>query len=304
MTTRPGETREDRLSMGTLRGTIAVVTGATRGAGKGIALALGEAGATVYVTGRSTRAGGATMNYPGTIEETAEAVTARGGVGIPVRVDHGVESEVEALFGRVQAEHGRLDLLVKNAWGGHDQAREVGLTPFWELPTAMWEDMLTHGARLGLVTSKYAAPIMIARGRGLIVNTTFWDRDLYTGNLYYDLAKAAINRLTFDMAQDLRPHGVAVLAVSPGWMRTELVLRAFGTDEAHWRDVPALARTETPLYVGRAVAALAADPQVMAKTGRAFRAAGLAREYGFTDVDGRQPPPFLVDAGESPPSAG
>ena len=279
-----------------LNGTIAVVTGATRGAGKGIALALGEAGATVYVTGRSTRSGGTTMEYPGTIEETAEAVTARGGVGIPVRVDHGVESEVEALFGRVRAEHGRLDLLVNNAWGGHDHARDIGLAPFWEMPTAAWDDMLTGGARLGLVTSRCAAPIMVAQGRGLIVGTTFWDRDLYTGNLYYDLAKATINRLIFGMAQDLRPHGVAVLGVSPGWMRTELVLRAFGTDEAHWREVPELAQTETPLYVGRAVAALAVDPGAMAKTGLVLRAGDLAREYGFIDVDGRQPPPFLLDS--------
>ncbi len=296
--------REMGPSVRSLKETIAVVTGSTRGAGKGIALALGEAGATVYVTGRSTRSGGATMNYPGTIEETAEAVTAGGGVGIPVRVDHGVESEVEALFGRVRAEHGRLDLLVNNAWGGHDHARDIGLTPFWKMPTATWEDMMTHGARLGLITSRYAAPMVVAQGRGLIVNTTFWDRDLYTGNLYYDLAKATINRLTFDMAQDLRPHGVAVLAVSPGWMRTELVLRAFGTDEAHWRDVPALARTETPLYVGRGVVALAADPQVMAKTGRVLRVGDLAREYGFTDVDGRQPPLFLLDAEEEQFSAG
>lgn len=274
---------------------IAIVTGATRGAGKGIALALGEAGATVYVTGRSTRSGGATRDYPGTIDETAEAVTARGGLGIPVRVDHGVESEVEALFERVRAERGRLDLLVNNAWGGHDHARDIGLVPFWEMPTAMWDDMLTGGARLGLITSKYAAVMMVAQGRGLIVGTTFWDRDLYTGNLYYDLAKATINRLIFGMAQDLRPHGVAVLGASPGWMRTELVLRAFGTDEAHWHEVPALAQTETPLYVGRAVAALAADPGVIAKSGRVFRAGELAREYGFTDVDGRQPPPFLLD---------
>jgi NAD(P)-dependent dehydrogenase (short-subunit alcohol dehydrogenase family) len=166
--------------------------------------------------------------------------------------------------------------------------------------------MVTRGARLGLITSRHAAPMMVARGRGLIVYTTFRDRDRYTGNLYYDLAKSAINGMTFAMAQDLKPHGVApeadgvaVVAVSPGWMRTELMLRTFHTDEAHWREVPALARTESPRYVGRAVVALAADPRVMEKSGRVFRVGDLAREYGFTDIDGQQPPPFLIDGEET-----
>lgn len=285
--------------MPSLQGTVALVTGASRGAGKGIALALGEAGATVYVTGRSTRSRGSTGGYPGTIEDTAEAVTARGGVGIPVRVDHDVEPDVEALFSRIEADHGRLDLLVNNAWGGHDHGTDLAARPFWEISPALWDDTVTRGARLGLLTSRHAAPMMVARGRGLIVNTTFWDRDRYTGNLYYDLAKSAINRMTFAMAQDLKPHGVAVVAVSPGWMRTELMLRTFHTDEAHWREVPALARTESPWYVGRAVVALAADPRVMEKSGRVFRVGDLAREYGFTDIDGQQPPPFLIDGEET-----
>lgn len=279
-----------------LKNLVAVVTGATRGAGKGTALALGEAGATVYVTGRSSRARPAAHGHPGTIEDTAEAVTALGGVGIPVRVDHDREDDVAALFARVRAEHGRLDLLVNNAWGGHDHSHEMGLTPFWELPLSLWDDMFTRGARLGLIASKHAAPLMIEAGRGLIVNTTSWDRNLYTGNLYYDLAKTTINRLAFNMAHDLRPHGIVALAVSPGWMRTELVLKAFETDEARWREEPELAATESPMYIGRAIAALAADPDVARKNATVQFVADLAREYGFTDIDGRQPPPFHIDA--------
>lgn len=283
--------------MRTLTGTIAVVTGATRGAGKGIALALGRSGATVYVTGRSSRQDGRFHDYPGTVEDTAEAVTALGGVGIPVRVDQGVEAEVKALFERVKAEQGRLDVLVNNAWGGHDhEAGGYMPKPFWELSPSMWEDTITRGARLALIASTYGAPLMVAQKRGLIVNTTFWDRDRYTGHLYYDLGKATINRLAFDMAQDLEPYGVAAVGVSPGWMRTEHVLAAFETDAEHWHEVPALASSESTAYVGRAVAALAGDAGVMAKSGRMLRVGDLAREYGFTDEDGRQPAAFELEA--------
>lgn len=272
--------------------TIAVVTGATRGAGKGIALALGAAGATVYVTGRSTRAGGRTLDYPGTIEDTAEAVTAAGGKGIPVRCDHTSEAEVRALFQRVEAEAGRLDLLANNAWGGHDLGHSMA--PFWELSLDNWDTMFTGGVRVGILSSWYAAPLMMARRQGLIVNTSFYDDDRYVGIFYYDIAKQALNRMAYAMACELKEHGVAALAVSPGWMRTELVLAAFQTDEEHWREVEALKETETPMYVGRAVVALASDPKVMEKTGRALKVGDLAREYGFTDVDGRQPPPFRM----------
>lgn len=283
-----------------LQGTIAVVTGATRGAGKGIALALGEAGATVYVTGRSTRESGTTRSYPGTIEETAEAVTARGGHGIPMRVDHGVDEDVRALFERVASEHGRLDILVNNAWGGHDDAVGIGdAAPFWKLPTTMWDGMLNRGARYGLISSTYAAPLMVDRGRGLIVSTTFWDRDRYTGHFYYDLAKSAINRMAFNMAQDLKPYGVASIGLSPGWMRTELVLQAFDTDGDRWHEVPALATTESTHYIGRAVVALATDPDVMSKTGQMLRVGDLAHTYGFRDIDGRQPEAFEIE-GEAP----
>lgn len=279
-----------------LTNTIAVVTGATRGAGKGIAVALGATGATVYVTGRSTRAAG-TRDYPGTIEDTAEAVTEAGGRGIAVRCDHTVESEVHALFARVEAEAGRLDLLVNNAWGGHDFKPAPESGPFWQLSLANWDGMFTGGVRAGILSSKYAAPLMVARGRGLIVNTSFHDDDKYLGLFYYDLAKHALNRLAFALSCELKEHGVTAVALTPGWMRTELVLRAFGTDEEHWHEVPELGQTESTTYVGRAVAALASDPGVLAKTGRTLKVADLAREYGFTDVDERQPPAFRMPEG-------
>lgn len=292
--------------MGRLQGAVAVVTGASRGAGRGIALELGAAGATVYVTGRSVE-GAPAEGYdrflrhvglpvmPGTIEQTAADVTRAGGEGIAVRCDHTQESDVRALFARVMRDHGRLDLLVNNAWGGHQD--HVDAAPFWEQPLRHWEGMFERGVRNHILASTVAAPIFIQQRRGLIVTVTFWDRWRYTGSFYYDLAKAAMTRLAFGLAQDLRPHGVASVALSPGWMRTELVLANFKTDEAHWKDVPALARTESPRYVGRAVVALASDPDVMVRTGQALRVGDLAREYGFVDVDGRWIPPFeLPDA--------
>jgi NAD(P)-dependent dehydrogenase (short-subunit alcohol dehydrogenase family) len=283
---------------------IAIVTGASRGAGRGIAVELGAAGATVIVTGRSTRrepapsygqilALSGLSAVPGSIDETADDVSRAGGRGIAIRCDHTREDEVTALFARVQREHGRVDLLVNNAWGGHETFNGIFDAPFWEHPMANWDSMMNRGVRNHLLASRHAAPMMVARGRGLIVTTTFWDRDHYLrGNLFYDLAKSAMNRLAFGMAQELRPHGVASLAVSPGWMRTEFVLLGHQTDEAHWQDRPALARTESPRYLGRAVAALAADPRVLDKSGAVHLVADLAAEYGFTDIDGRRVPAF------------
>jgi NAD(P)-dependent dehydrogenase (short-subunit alcohol dehydrogenase family) len=290
---------------------IAVVTGASRGAGRGIALELGAAGATVYVTGRSTRESPAKgyerfltllelESPPGTIEDTAEAVSRMGGKGIAVRCDHTVESEVAACFQRVgQEQDGRLDLLVNNAWGGHQDAAHI-IRPFWELPTTFWDGMFHAGVRNHVLAAKYAAPLMIARRSGVIVTITFWDRDRYTGHFYYDLAKAAMNRLSYGLAQELRPHGIAAVAVSPGWMRTEFVLAGHGTDEEHWMEVPALAGTETPRYVGRAVVALVSDRRIIERSGRIYRVGDLAVQYGFTDVDGRRVPPFeLPERAES-----
>jgi NAD(P)-dependent dehydrogenase (short-subunit alcohol dehydrogenase family) len=290
-----------------LKDCVALVTGASRGAGRGIAVELGAAGATVYVTGRSTREqpaqGYATLlslsglpKVPGSIDETADEVSAAGGRGIAARCDHTRDDEVAELLARVEREQGRIDLLVNNAWGGHETFDGVFDAPFWKHPIAHWDSMFDRGVRNHLLASRHAAPMMVRQRSGLIVTTTFRDRDHYLrGNLYYDLAKAAMNRLAFDMAQELRPYGVTSLAVSPGWMRTEFVLIGHQTDEAHWRERPSLARTESPRYVGRAVVALAADPKVLDKTGVVHCVADLAREYGFTDIDGRQVPAFEMD---------
>jgi NAD(P)-dependent dehydrogenase (short-subunit alcohol dehydrogenase family) len=293
-----------------LRGRVAIVTGASRGAGRGIAMELGAAGATVYVTGRSTRgqpAGGyerilaesGMESLPGTIDDTADEVARLGGTGVPVRVDHTREDEVRELFARVEREQGRLDLLVNNAWGGHEAFSIAAYgAPFWEQALDQWEAMFDRGVRNHLVASRVAAPLLVRQGRGLIVTTSYWDRGNYLrGNLFYDVAKAAMNRLAFAMAEELRPHGVASLAVVPGWMRTEFVLASQKADESTWRDHPQFARTESPRYVGRAVAALAADPEVMRKSGGIHRVGDLAVEYGFTDVDGRVIPPFELGEG-------
>jgi NAD(P)-dependent dehydrogenase (short-subunit alcohol dehydrogenase family) len=291
-----------------LAGRVAIVTGASRGAGRGIAVELGAAGATVYVTGRSTRESPATSyagllklaglaKVPGSIDETAEEVTRAGGRGIPVRCDHTDDAQVQDLMARVTREHDRLDLLVNNAWGAHETFTPASLNaPFWEQSLDSWESMFQRGVRNHLISSRAAAPLFIRQKRGLVVTTTFWDRDRYVkGNLFYDLAKSTMNRLAFAVAEELRPHGVTSVAVSPGWMRTEFVLLGHKADEQTWRERPSLSRTESPRYLGRAVAALAADPNVFEKTGRVLLVGDLAREYGFTDVDGRVIPPFTLE---------
>ncbi|MGI8550364.1 MAG: SDR family NAD(P)-dependent oxidoreductase [Dehalococcoidia bacterium] len=278
---------------GTLHGKVAVVTGASRGAGLAIARVLGEAGATVYVTGRSAQGAGTTEGLPGTVEDAAEAVTARGGSGIAVRVDHTVDAEVEALFRTVRDRSGRLDLLVNNVWGGYEQYDVAGFVlPFWQQPIRHWQGMYTAGVRAHLVASRFAAPLLIEQGTGLIVNTVAWAFDEYLGNLFYDVAKAAIVRMAFGMAHELRPHGVAAVALAPGFMRTERVLAAHAAQPFD------LSQTESPEYFGRAVAALAADPGILAKSGRLLTAGELAREYGFTDIDGRQPEAFRLPSTE------
>jgi NAD(P)-dependent dehydrogenase (short-subunit alcohol dehydrogenase family) len=275
--------------MSSLKGQVAIITGASRGVGKGIALALGERGATVYVTGRS-EAGAATEGLAGTIGETADEVTRRGGRGIAVRCDHTVDADVERLFARVTAEAGRLDVLVNNVWGGYEQFDWAKFgAPFWEQPLELWERMFEAGVRAALVASQLAAPLMIAAGRGLIVHTTAWDRDKYLGNLYYDLAKSAMNRMALGMGRELASLGVAVVALAPGFVATERIVGMFA---AAGRPAPESA--ETPEYIGRAVAVLAGDANVLAKTGRVLTVGEQAVEYGFTDVDGRQLPPFRM----------
>ncbi|MFF9645554.1 SDR family oxidoreductase [Kitasatospora aureofaciens] len=271
---------------------VALVAGGTRGGGRGIAVELGAAGATVYVTGRSNRAGRSTLDRPETIEETAEKVTAAGGLGIPVRTDHSRPDEVRALVDRIASEQeGRLDILVNSVWGGDP------LTD-WEHP--LWEQDLETGLRLlrqavetHVVTSHFALPLMVARKSGLVVEVTDGNTARYRGSFFYDLAKSAVIRLAVAQAAELKPHGVAAVAVTPGFLRSEAVLEHFGVTEANWRDGaaedPDFAHSETPAYLGRAVAALAADPDVMTKTGRALATWGLYQEYGFTDIDGTQP---------------
>ncbi|MEV6205811.1 SDR family oxidoreductase [Kitasatospora sp. NPDC051914] len=275
-----------------LAGKVALVAGATRGGGRGIAVELGAAGATVYVTGRSSTDGRSDLDRPETIEETAGRVTAAGGTGIPVRTDHSRPDEVRALVERIAAERdGRLDVLVNSVWGGDP------LTD-WEHP--LWEQDLETGLRLlrravetHVITSRFALPLMVARGSGLVVEVTDGNTARYRGSFFYDLAKSTVIRLAFAQAAELKPHGVAAVAITPGFLRSEALLDHFGVTEANWLDGaaqdPNFAHSETPAYLGRAVAALAADPDVMAKSGRALATWGLYREYGFTDADGRQP---------------
>lgn len=276
----------------TLSGKVAVVAGATRGAGRGIAVELGAAGATVYVTGRSTRAQRSDMDRPETIEETAELVSEAGGHGVAVQVDHTAPAQVEALFQRVATEQdGRLDVLVNDVWGG-DPLTEWG-TPFWELDADKVARLLPRAVLTHIVTSRYGAPLMVARKAGLIVEVTDGHSDDYRGNLPYDLVKSAVIRLAKGMAEELKPHGVTALAITPGFLRSEAMLDHFGVTAATWRDAtaqdPHFIASETPRFVGRAVAALAADAEVMEKSGRALSSWGLSDEYGFDDADGARP---------------
>jgi NAD(P)-dependent dehydrogenase (short-subunit alcohol dehydrogenase family) len=274
-----------------LRGTIALVAGATRGTGRGIARALGEAGATVYCTGRSIRGAGATPGRPETIEETAELVTAAGGIGIAVRVDHTAPEQVRALVERIRAEHGGLDILVNDVWGG-DDLTEWGKT--------LWEHSLENGLAMQrtavhshIITSHAAIPIMLDRPGALIFEITDGVEDQYRGNLFYDLAKMSVIRLAVALAYELRTRSVTAVAVTPGFLRSERMLALFGVTEENWRDQikrdPNFAESETPLYVGRGIAALAADPEHWRVSGRALTSWDLAERYDVEDADGRRP---------------
>ncbi len=271
---------------------VALVAGATRGAGRAIAMELASAGAFTYVTGRSTRDLPSVMARPETIEETAELIAAQGGRAVAVRVDHTKPVEVAALIRRVEEEQsGRLDILVNDVWGG-DPLAQWGV-PFWEHSLESGLALVRNAVESHMVTSWYAAPLMQKRGAGLIVEVTDGITDRYRGSLFYDLAKASVNRLALAQAEDLRPHNVAVVALSPGFLRSEAMLEHFGVTESNWREAIAkdadFAVSETPFYIGRAAVALAADPDIMVKTGKALATWNLAKAYGFTDVDGTKP---------------
>ncbi|MGO4191429.1 SDR family oxidoreductase [Arthrobacter sp. YAF17] len=279
-----------------LSGRVALVAGATRGAGRGTAVALGEAGATVYCTGRSTLGRRSDYDRPETIEETAALVSAAGGKGIAAAVDHLQPSEVEALVRRIDAEQGRLDILVNDIWGG--ERRIEWNTPVWAHDLDAGLRMLHTGVDTHLITSHFALPLLIRRPGGLVVEMTDGTREYNTGHyrvsVFYDLVKAAVLRLAYSQAEELRKYGCTAVALTPGWMRSEMMLEAFGVTEATWRDAAAVqphfaAISESPRFVGRAVAALAADPGALDRSGGSFSSGGLAREYGFTDVDGSQP---------------
>ena len=265
--------------MADLAGKVALVTGASRGVGRGIALGLGEAGATVYLTGRTVEEGRAAVALPGTIYETAAEVDRLGGRGIAVRCDHRDDAQVADLVKRIRTEQGRLDILVNNVWGGYEHFYDG--TEFWTVPLARWDAMFTAGVRAHYVASVLVAPLMIEQGRGLIVTISSFAGQKVDAGVAYSVAKAADDRMAACMAHELRPHNVAAVALYPGLVRTEGVLKA-----GEYFD---LSNSESPQFIGRAVAALAADSDVLRRTGQVLVAAALARDYGFTDVDGKRP---------------
>jgi NAD(P)-dependent dehydrogenase (short-subunit alcohol dehydrogenase family) len=278
-----------------LAGKVALVAGATRGGGRGIAVALGEAGATVYATGRSTRGQRSEVDRPETIEETAELVSAAGGEGIAVAVDHLDPAQVGGLVERIEADHGRLDLLVNDIWGAEH---------LFEWSSPVWEHDLENGLRLlrlaidtHLITSHHALPLLTRRPGGLVVEVTdgtaAYNADHYRVTMFYDLAKTSVIRMAWGLARELRPHECTAVALTPGWMRSEAMLEHHGVAEANWRDAteraPHFCISESPRYVGRAVAALAGDPDVSRWSGQSLSSGRLAQVYGFTDLDGTRP---------------
>jgi NAD(P)-dependent dehydrogenase (short-subunit alcohol dehydrogenase family) len=274
-----------------LKGRIAVVAGATRGAGRGIARALGEAGATVYCTGRSIRGNPSPYGRPETIDETAEMIQAAGGDAIAIRVDHTVESEVEQLFARIDREHHRLDILINSIAGEEPMMRQF--VSFWKTNLKDGEAVFRQALLSHIITAKHAALIMIRQRSGLIVEVTESDIAMAGGNPLSQSVKLALKGLALNMAAELKPHNVAAVAITPGFLRSESMLEHFGVTEANWRDQGKkdknFLESESPLFVGRAVAALAADDRAVERTGQLFSSWELGREYGFTDADGRRP---------------
>jgi NAD(P)-dependent dehydrogenase (short-subunit alcohol dehydrogenase family) len=298
-----------------LEGKVALVAGATRGAGRGIAVELGAAGATVIATGRTTRAQRSEYDRPETIEETAELVQQAGGQGIAVQVDHLDPAQVEALVARIEREHGRLDVLVNDVWGGERLIE-------WNVP--VWKHSLAGGMRMlrlaidtHIITSHFALPLLIKNPGGLVVEmtdgTAEYNQENYRLSLFYDLAKTSVLRMAWALAQELRPHRCTAVALTPGWMRSEMMLEHYDVSEANWRDAiakqPHFAIAETPRYVGRAVAHLAGDPEVERWSGQSLSSGQVAQVYGFTDLDGSRPDCWrymreVVDAGKPADATG
>ncbi|KRR22732.1 SDR family NAD(P)-dependent oxidoreductase [Bradyrhizobium retamae] len=274
------------MANASLKNCVALVTGGSRGVGKGVAIGLAEAGATVIVTAR-TRAGG-DSEWPGSLDETVKAIDAAGGTGAGLLCDHSDDNSVQTVFERIQREYGRLDVLVNNVFAA-PSVMPVNV-PFWQTPMSLWDTMQRVGLRSHLVASRLAVPLMLPQGRGLIVNTSSGGGIRYTFNVAFGVQKAGVDRMARDMAHELRRYGIAAVSIWPGYIKSEKL--AAQPD----RVPPALAkliaeRGETPQFAGRAVAALAADPAVMEKTGEILLASELALEYGFTDIDGKIPPP-------------
>ena len=271
--------------MSNLKEKIAVVTGASRGVGKGIALGLGEAGATVYVTGRTTQEGTDIEKLGGTVYATAEEVTAQGGKGIAIACDHRDDLQVENVFQQVAQESGRLDILVNNAWGGYERMEHDGeftwLKPFWSQPFWRWDAMFQGGVRAAYIASAFATRMMVEQKNGFIVNISFWAAQKYLNNVPYGTAKAAVDKMTADMAHEAEKFNIAVVSLYPGLVRTESILR-----NAQYFD---MSNSESPQFIGRVIAALANDPNILKKTGKVLVAAQEALEYGIQDIDGKQP---------------
>lgn len=277
--------------MKSLTGKVALVTGASRGVGKGIALGLGEAGATVYLTGRTIEEGRAAVDLPGTIYQTAEEVSNLGGKGIAVHCDHLNDEEVKTVFQRIQTEQNRLDILVNNVWGGYeffnDGTEFWNEKGFWTVPISRWDKSFQAGVRAHYVASVLAAPIMISQHSGLIANISFFAAQRDDKGVAYGVAKAADDRMAACMAYELREHNVAVVSLYPGLVRTESVMKA-----AQYFD---LTNSESPQFIGRAIAALATDPNIMQKSGQVLISAAVAQDFGFRDIDGKQPRPITVN---------
>lgn len=276
--------------MSNLKGKVAVVTGASRGVGRGIALGLGEAGATVYATGRTVKDKTDAGKLGGTVYSTAQAVTRMGGKGIAIQCDHREDAQAEDAFKRIAKESKKIDILVNNAWGGYENMREgrvfTYLKPFWEQPFWRWDAMFDAGARAAYISSAFAARMMTKKRNGLIVNISFWSAQVYLGNTQYGASKAAVDKMTEYMAHELRKYKVAVVSLYPGLVRTESIMK----NAKHFD----MSNSESPQFIGRVVAALANDKNVMTKSGQVLVAAQEALEYGVKDIDGKQPRPLTL----------